>query len=480
MSFISPKYFVFILLICIIYALTKKKYRYIVLLIASMVFYYLNSNVLLLFLILSITSIYFGGKYIGSHDKHQKLVMNLVILFNLGLLVYCKYTNFFIDIINNLFHGNISMITLLLPLGMSYYTLSSISYIVDVKNGKIEYENNYLKLALYLSYFPYILEGPITKYREIKDTLYAGNLTNYEGFRKAFILYFWGLFKKLVIADRCALYVNTVFANHNNGWNALIAMALYTLEIYAEFSGCMDIVKATSELFEIKVPDNFKQPFFSTNINEFWRRWHITLGTWLKEYIFYPISLSKANMNLLLKTSKWKNQYLANFVRVAFPLIFVWLAMGIWHGASIKYILYGLYYYVIMMIGVLLKPLFKKENKIFSIARTILIVVIGMTIFRSDTFIGAFQMIGSIFEPMNASVLSLGLKIQDFILLILCIILLVIIDLKNYHKIDIREWIENHKLWVRWLIYFLLIFGVFTLGIYGEGYDASSFIYGGF
>lgn len=431
---------------------------------------------------------YFSGKLIEKYNDKRKLILTLSILLNLSFLLVLKYNNFFGDIFR-VVGINIPYKKFILPIGISYYTLETISYLTDIYRKRMKAETNYLKVLLFLVYFPQIVEGPIANYSRLSKTLFNTEKFNYDNFVSSFVLIAWGFIKKLVIADRAGIFVSKVFENNYGGMLLIIGVLLYTLQIYADFSGCIDIVSGVSELFGVKLDENFKRPFFSKSIQEFWRRWHITLGTWLKEYIFYPISLSKLNMKLNLKLRKMKSKYISRFIITAFPLFFVWFFNGMWHGASFKYVVYGLYYYVLMMIGILLEPVFKKIISIFKIntevwsykffqaLRTILIVCFGMFLFRVDSF---KQMRLMIHSKATASLFSLGLKKLDFALLMVGILVMLVVGVMQEFNINIRKELQKQNLLFKWLIYYIMIFSVIIFGIYGKGYDAASFIYGGF
>ena len=431
---------------------------------------------------------YFSGKLIEKYNDKRKLILTLSILLNLSFLLVLKYNNFFGDIFR-VVGINIPYKKFILPIGISYYTLETISYLTDIYRKRMKAETNYLKVLLFLVYFPQIVEGPIANYSRLSKTLFNTEKFNYDNFVSSFVLIAWGFIKKLVIADRAGIFVSKVFENNYGGMLLIIGVLLYTLQIYADFSGCIDIVSGVSELFGVKLDENFKRPFFSKSIQEFWRRWHITLGTWLKEYIFYPISLSKLNMKLNLKLRKMKSKYISRFIITAFPLFFVWFFNGMWHGASFKYVVYGLYYYVLMMIGILLEPVFKKIISIFKIntevwsykffqaIRTILIVCFGMFLFRVDSF---KQMGLMIHSKATASLFSLGLKKLDFALLMVGILVMLVVGVMQEFNINIRKELQKQNLLFKWLIYYIMIFSIIIFGIYGKGYDAASFIYGGF
>lgn len=488
MSYASIEFLLFVLVLVLIYYIFPKKHRYIVLLIGSLIFYYLFSGKYIIFILLSSVITYFSGKLIEKYNDKRKLILTLSILLNLSFLLVLKYNNFFGDIFR-VVGINIPYKKFILPIGISYYTLETISYLTDIYRKRMKAETNYLKVLLFLVYFPQIVEGPIANYSRLSKTLFNTEKFNYDNFVSSFVLIAWGFIKKLVIADRAGIFVSKVFENNYGGMLLIIGVLLYTLQIYADFSGCIDIVSGVSELFGVKLDENFRRPFFSRSIQEFWRRWHITLGTWLKEYIFYPISLSKLNMKLNLKLRKMKSKYISRFIITAFPLFFVWFFNGMWHGASFKYVVYGLYYYVLMMIGILLEPVFKKIISIFKIntevwsykffqtVRTILIVCFGMFLFRVDSF---KQMGLMIHSKATASLFSLGLKKLDFALLMVGILVMLVVGVMQEFNINIRKELQKQNLLFKWLIYYIMIFSVIIFGIYGKGYDAASFIYGGF
>ena len=488
MSYASIEFLLFVLVLVLIYYIFPKKHRYIVLLIGSLIFYYLFSGKYIIFILLSSVITYFSGKLIEKYNDKRKLILTLSILLNLSFLLVLKYNNFFGDIFR-VVGINIPYKKFILPIGISYYTLETISYLTDIYRKRMKAETNYLKVLLFLVYFPQIVEGPIANYSRLSKTLFNTEKFNYDNFVSSFVLIGWGFIKKLVIADRAGIFVSKVFENNYGGILLIVGILLYTLQIYADFSGCIDIVSGVSELFGVKLDENFKRPFFSKSIQEFWRRWHITLGTWLKEYIFYPISLSKLNMKLNLKLRKMKSKYISRFIITAFPLFFVWFFNGMWHGASFKYVVYGLYYYVLMMIGILLEPVFKKIISIFKIntevwsykffqaLRTILIVCFGMFLFRVDSF---KQMGLMLHSKASASLFSLGLKKLDFALLMVGILVMLVVGVMQEFNINIRKELQKQNLLFKWFIYYIIIFSIIIFGIYGKGYDAASFIYGGF
>lgn len=520
---------VFLLAALLFYFIVPKRGRWIVLLMASYAFYLFNNSFLVVFILITTLSVYLCGRLLGGladrfkkakkeldregkkalkekTNRKKKWVVFAVILINFGLLFFLKYFNFLggsaaslIGLIDSSFVFR--PLDLMLPLGISFYTLQAVSYVVDVYRGKVQADKNLGRVALFLVFFPQIMEGPIGRYDQLAYQLYEGHSFDYTRFKYGGQLILWGLFKKMVVADRASIFVDTVFrqAGVTGGIPVVMAVLLYTLQIYAEFSGTMDIVTGVAQLFGVNLAENFKRPFFSRSVQEFWRRWHITLGAWLRDYIFYPISFSKFFMNLSKKAKKNFNEHFGKLVPVAFAMFFVWFGNGIWHGASWKYVMYGLYYYLIMMIGLLFEPLTRKliakihintgsrGYRFWQMARTFLFVCFGMLIFRAKDLPQAFSMFGSIFTGFDPGVLTSGALVRDFglytsdiLLLLLSVILILAVGIMQEKGLVIRDVIAKRKLVVRWAVYYIGIFSVILFGAYGAGYRVIDLIYAQF
>lgn len=529
MSYSSYFYlFVFLEAVFLLWLITPRRFRWATLLLSSYAFYCISSGKRVIFLMASTLSVYLAGvvmnriqsrfdtvrKTLPKEERklrkaqvkrRKRTVLILALVFNFGLLVFLKYLNFLGGTVNGLLdllgiHAEIPTLKLLMPLGISYYTLMAASYLIDVYRGKYAASANLGKVALFLSFFPQITEGPIGRFDLLADQLYEGHKFDYQRTCYGIQLIFWGLFKKLVIADRVNAFVSNVIDNYSDysGVMILLAMLLYTLQIYADFSGCIDIVTGTAQIFGVNLSKNFERPFFSRSVNEFWQRWHITLGTWLRDYVFYSVSLSKGFMKL----SKWAraklNPFLGSLIPAASALFCVWLCNGFWHGASWKYVSYGLYYYVIMLAGMLCEPLFRKffaATSIdregtgwhrFQIARTFLLVNLGMLLFRAPQFSAWPKMIASIFTgwslaPLaDGTVFSLGMDPLDLGLLILGTVTLLVVGILQEKGHALRQETAALPLPARWSLYLALILAVIVLGAYGNGYEAIDAIYGQF
>ena len=527
----SLEFLVFIAIALLLYKIMPGHKKWTVLLIASYLFYFLNSTYLTAFLIITTLSIYFVALSLSKineetksalkniEDKEQKkilkkkskskqkLILALGIILNIAILTILKYSGVIGENINSLFSilkipVQMPIAKFILPLGISYYTLQAISYMVDVYRGKIQADKNIGRVALFLSFFPQMVEGPIGRYDKLANQLYEPHSITYNQLTNGGILMLWGYFKKMVIADRIGMYANQVFGNYSEYSGIIIILGIisYTIQIYAEFSGGIDIVRGVSEIFGIHLDENFERPFFSKSIDEFWRRWHITLGTWMKDYVFYPVSLSKLSMKITDISKKiFKTSYLSKIIPVAFSLLCVWLCNGIWHGSGVKYIIYGLYYYSIMMLGKILEPfgnklinIFKINTKVCSyrfwqVLKTSGFVCIGMTIFRTENLSVAIKMVKSIFHQRNLEMIFNGeafllgvLKKGDIAILIISMVILLIVSLSQEKKQSVRKWLREQNLIFRWIVYYGLIFSIIIFGIYGQGYNVQSFIYGQF
>lgn len=529
MNYPTVTFMFFLLASGFVYFAVPKKLQWGVLLAVSMSFYILSCGSKTIFLLAATGIIYFAALGLQRYEnifstkkeglkrddkkalkksilRKKKTLVFISVSAVLMLLLGTKYFNFFGSIINNITGFadsglSVPHLEILLPLGISYYTLMAISYVTDVYRGTVKAEKNPLMLLLFLCYFPHIIEGPFDRYGHLSDQFRAPHYMDYDRIKTGGIRMVWGLFKKFVIADRAGLIVSTVFADTSScsGSVLLFAVLLYTLQIYAEFSGCMDIVCGTSQMFGIGIAENFKRPFFAGSINEFWRRWHMTLGTWLKDYIFYPISLSSHFKKINEKAKKHiKSKYLLTLLPSAYALFFVWFCNGLWHGASGKYIFYGLYYYIFMMLGQMIKPISDKLLSRFKISRgqglyhilevlrTWIIVCFGMLIFRSETLSQAGNIFIRIFSDFRISgisdgtLLSGGISGHDYIILALSFLLLFTVSLMQEKGIKMREQISQQFLPLRWTVYLILLFSVIIFGAYGGNFNNATLIYGEF
>lgn len=509
---ITSFYFLcFFAVILVLYYSIPRKFQWGFLLLCSILYYLLSGQgILILYPAASVLACYAGSRFLAGTpaeaERKRKGILTLTILVNIGILVVLKYVNFgiyTIDGVAGLF-GNgeplIQSVDFLVPLGVSFYTFSLLGYVIDVYYGIAQPQKNFLKLALYGMYFPAVISGPILKYREHGEQFFEPHTFDYRRVAYGVQRMLWGFFKKLVIAERLGMLVDTVYGNYGDypGTYIWVATICYAFQLYTDFSGCMDIVLGISESLGILLPENFQTPFFAKSVAEYWRRWHITLGIWMKEYVFYPVLRSKffTNLNRSFKNSFGKKrgkQY------AAFAAMFIlWLTVGIWHGGDWKFVIgSGLLHWLYIVMEELLAPPCQKAMAGLSVketgkmvnavrmVRTFFLVCIGDLFFRATSVGDAFAMLKeavTVWNPhilWDGSLLELGLDgiesaVTGLSLLVLCVVSVL------QQKEGVRGRIARKALPVRWILWYALLFGVILLGCYGPGYSASEFIYQGF
>ncbi len=516
MSYFLISYFaLFLPIVIIIYQLVPQKFRWIVLLAADYVFFYMLSGNLIIFLIAATLFAWGLGLWIGkvgqnnelaAKDKKKKKahIMILGILVSLGVLLLLKYFNFFGENIGALANALgsdfvFTPIKFMVPIGISYYTLQIISYLVDVKRGNQEPVKNLAKIALYLSFFPQIMEGPISRYHQVGEDLYAGRPITFENLKFGYQRICYGLVKKLIVADRIAPLVTKVFSDYQtyDGSVLLLGVLSYTLQLYAEFSGCMDIIIGSGEILGIKLPENFRQPFFAKDASDFWHRWHITLGTWFKDYIFFPVSLAKPVKKLAKNVKNHIGKTASKFTAPFIALFCVWSCNGLWHGPKWTYIFYGMYYFVIIFVENLLEEPTKKITaklhinrdgkgyKVFRFVKLFIIINLGEMFFRAETVKDGFIMLKGIVSNFHiselvANIWMLKLERADFIAVLGGLLIIIIIGIAKEKGKNIRADIAGWKLPLRWIFWYGAIFLVIIFGAYGAGYTTVDMIYAGY
>ena len=529
MAYHTPIYlFLFLPLAILCYAICPKKHRWKVLLLFSYLFFYSVSRKLLVYLLGATVLTHYIGIWLetlqteckgrikslergekkevkAQYIRKERGVLFCGIAAMIGVLWYLKYFNFSAAVVDQFCqqHGigfYIQPRAILVPLGVSFYTLQSLGYMIDVYRGTIPAEKNIGKLGLFLGFFPQIMEGPICRYGETAAALYAGEQINRENLLFGIQRIIWGMFKKIVIADRLNTLVAAVYGvSEDFGGIVVIAAAVsYTIQLYMEFSGAIDIVIGSAQIFGVQMPENFRQPFFSRNASEFWRRWHISLGAWFRDYIFYPVSMSK----IMKKWNKFGRahvgEYVTKIVLTVVALFPVWFCNGLWHGANWTYLFYGMYYFVIISLENVLEPPvefwlrkwnIKKENRFYhglQIAKTWIIIFTGEMFFRSASVAQGKAMFISIFTKFDpaqlwdGTLLSLGLDIWDFAVVIAETIVVIVADILKEKGVNLRLRISELRLPVRWMIYYAAIFAVIIFGAYGAGYQVVDLIYAGF
>ncbi|MDO4745718.1 MAG: MBOAT family O-acyltransferase [Bacillota bacterium] len=531
MAFTSFNFLVFVAIVVAAYYVTPIKGRWMTLLAASYAFYLISSPKTFIFVIFTTIITFLGGRYIGMQNDAQKAylaehkdeltrddkkalkaevqkrkrkMVALILIANFGVLAVLKYFKTYIEMAAAAFGGVEMDLGLLIPLGISFYTFQTAAYILDLYRGKISHDTNIAKFALFVSFFPQIVQGPIARHDQLAAQLYEGHKFSYENFTFGMQLILWGFFKKLIIADRVAILVNQVFDNYTDyaGGVVFVALLFYTIQIYTDFSGGIDIARGVAQMMGIQLSHNFMRPYFSDSLSEFWRRWHMSLSFWTRDYIFYSIALSK----FFGKLGKNMRSVLGDRVGKLVPVIIAqyatFITIGLWHGAEFKYVAYGLYNGTVIILALLLEPYFKKAIeklhinekakswKVFQMVRTFFIVVFGRMFAKATSFGAALYMYGAILRPdmgggFSETIMTLGLTNIDFaIILFGCIVCFVVSVIQeragDNDCTTVRKKLAETALPIRWAILLLAFACVLVLGVYGPGYDAAAFIYRGF
>ena len=482
----------------VLYTLTKQAYRKYVLLGASWLFYFLAMHRVTWVLVATCVGVYGAALWIDRASGRQRTMrLACAIALLAGALIRVKYAGWIADGIGMLAGHQFSVRALVVPLGISYYTLEAIGYLCEVYWQHQAADRDFVRVALFLSFFPQIMEGPIARYQDSAASLCAGQPITGQSLRNGCLRMLWGFFKKMAGADRLSLLVTVIFSQPHrfHGWAALLGSAAYVAQLYLEFSGMIDVTMGTAEVLQIHLPENFRQPFFSRSASEFWRRWHITLGTWLKTYVFFPVSTSHLVVNGNRQARKKYGRQTAKVWTSFLALTPVWLFNGFWHGAKWHYIFYGLYYLVILMLEVILEPAkkrfysrtgFSPDRGLFSILRwlrTLAIIVAGEVIFRADTVTTAFTMIGNVFRGpshVHALLAASHLDFSDGFVVVLCLILVTVVDVCREKGVHLFAWFDRQPTAVRWALSYSLIFALICFGAYGAGYRKVDMIYAKF
>lgn len=509
MSLVSIEFIVFVIISLLLYYIIPKKYQWIMLLVSSVSFYLIGGTKAILYLIFTTFTTYFAGRLLGKYNKEDKkyadtikrkkrLVVLVTALLNFGILFFLKYWNPVADMINNVLQlEKISRLELILPLGLSFYIFQSIGYVIDVYRNKYEPEKNIFKYALFTSFFPQMVQGPISRFDSLGSELFGVHKFSWDNLKDGIQLLMLGYFKKLVIADRAAVVVNAVMSNYTeqSGSVLLVAMILYCIQLYCDFSGGIDVTRAVAKMFGITLVDNFKRPIFSTSLTDFWRRWHISLGSWMKDYLFFPMSMSKS----FVKFGKFVRKHIpgkaGKILPVSMVTFIVYFVIGIWHGASLKYIAFGLWNGVLITTALLLEPLFIKlkqklhitdKNKIFYIfrvVRTSIIVLIGRYITRAPRLLAVFDMAKITFTNFNISklfegaMMNFGITVADYAVIIIGTIVMLIMEAIDEYGVGTKKLVEKQKPIIQWILLMVSILTITIFGICRGNYIASEFIY---
>lgn len=530
MLFTSYEFLEFLFLLFLLYYILPNRWQWKLLLAAGFLFYFYAGPVYCIYISVTILTTWFAGcrieaerskrdNWLREHKetlskeekknykakvKHRTWIWTLCcLLLNLGILAVVKYTNFVISNVNAVLEavGNgkqLNFLGIIVPLGISFYTFQSMGYIIDVYRGTVEAEKNPFRFALFVSFFPQLIQGPISRFGDLKKTLFEAHPFDKQTVCLGLQRILWGFFKKLVIADRILAGVNTLIhdADSYRGAYVFVGMLFYALELYADFTGGIDITIGIAQTLGIRVTENFNRPYFSKNIKEYWNRWHITMGSWFTDYIFYPISVCKP----MLKLSKFSRNHFGEVIGKRVPVYLssfvVWFATGIWHGASWNFIVWGLGNWLVIMVSQELEPLYKRFHdrfnvrgrfafRLFQVVRTVLLMSC-LRLFDCYRDVPlTFRMFGSMFSEGNWSILwngallNIGLSAVDYCVLLGGLVILITVSLLQRSG-SVRGKIAGLPYWGRFALWYGLFLVVLLMGAYGVGYDSSQFIYNQF
>lgn len=490
MNILSFEFLAFAAVVLIAYYALPLKIRWTALLASSVVFIAFSGWQSAVHLSAVALSMWAGG--LGLHalpdGRRRKLLLALLLVLDLGGMMFIKYEP---AVANWL---KLSVWNLAAPLGLSYFTFQSAGYLVDVYRGKVDAQRNPLKAWLFVGYFPQLAQGPISTYKELGNQLLTGHRLEPVEFVSGFQLLLWGFFKKLVIADRLAATTTALLGESTAlpGWFVLGGVVLYTIRLYMDFSGGMDVVRGLSRMLGIELPENFRRPFFSHSVAEYWRRWHITLGAWFRSYLLYPLTTSRAALALGKDASKVLGKKTGRALPSALATVLVFGLIGLWHTANWNAVIYGAYFGLVMAASMLLEPVWKAMRRglklpkggwmtVFRLVRTWLLILLaqyfaftnspaqGLALLKQSfanwDFSGFSAIATAVMQPLEWAIVGIGF------------VVVLAIDMLCERKVDVCGRLAKARVWVRWPLLLLLLLVILVFGVYGAGYDAGAFLY---
>ena len=505
MDITSFVYLIFVAVSLAIYWIMPKGRQWFVLLADSLIFYFINAKLhAFLYLLISVITVWLATNYFAgsSGQRKKKIVLIGTVALNMGMLAVPKGTNLAIYAMNFILDrtggAHIAAVSWMAALGISFYILQIVAYLLDAYWGVTEIERNPAKLLLFTCYFPLMISGPINTHDSLHPQLFAEHRFNYDDVTHGMKRIAWGLIKKNAISNRLAIIVNDLWdsINATNGVLTWVAVIGYVFQLYTDFSGCMDIVIGVSECFGIRLAENFKAPLLAKTTQEFWQRWHITLGRWLRDYIMNPLLKSSFMIDLGGKAKKKFGKKRGKKVPVYLSMLAVWFVMGAWHGGSWKYVMEGLWFWVVLVLSQMLEPTFKGWKaalkvrdgliwKIYQVIRTNLIYAVGVLFFRAastrDALLRIKQSTGmNVDLQIIKSILENAAHIfgkSGCFLSIIAFIMLFIYDLYLYRGIDLIVKISEKNFAIRWTLYALVIFIICTSynNVSGEAFVYAHF-----
>lgn len=504
MSITSAEFLAFIAVLLVIYWNIPGRYQWVMLLVGSVIFYVLNAPIFtLIYIGISVISVYYATLYFESSGKKKKVVLICTLAVILGILVVLKYTNLFAGTLFMVLRIPYARVNWITPLAISFYTLQLAAYVLDCYWGVAgKVERNIFKLLLYTIYFPQMVSGPISRFSDLGSKLFNEHKFYVDRFIYGLKRIGIGLVKKMFLAAKFKMIADAIYGNPTtfSGIWIWFGMFIFTVELFADFSGCMDIIIGVSICFGIELKENFNAPFLAKTVQEFWQRWHITLGAWLRDYIMNPLLKSSWFINFGKKSKKIFGKKAGKKIPVYIAMLVVWIAMGVWHGNSIKYVIgEGFWFWFIIVIGNIFEPFFKKlleklnidkDNyltNLFRIIRTFVIVSIGNVFFRAESFMRGLEILRMAFsKTISYDIVNLlkdcnvgRTALGDFVGLVLwfvAIVMVVCYEIMCYKGSNPISLLSNRSKVFRWGVYWTIAI-IISYSIFGE---QSTFIYAGF
>lgn len=431
------------------------------------------------------------------YARRRKAVLAAFLFFDIGAMALIKYYPSVAQWLNGWlwadFRKRLPAFQLAVPLGLSYFTFQLAGYLIDVYRGKAEAIKNPLRVMLFGGYFLQLPQGPVSTLKDLEPQLTKGHPLEPQNIVSGFQRMVWGYFKKLVIADRLASATAALLTeNELPGWFALGGVILYTVRLYADFSGGMDVVRGISRMMGIRLTENFRRPFFAQSVAEYWRRWHITLGAWFRSYVLYPLAVSRAGIQLGKRASALFGKKTGRMVPTALATLIVFLLIGIWHAANWNAVIYGAYFGLIMAVSMLLEPLWKAGLRRCGRIKKGLLT--AFRLFRTWALVLAAQYFAFTLSPSQGfSLLRQTFSGWDFShfsdrvtgvmpslewgIAGAGLIVMVIVDLIAEKKPDLCDRLAGARIWIRWPVLLLMLVSVLVFGFYGQGFDSSAFLY---
>lgn len=491
---LSLKSFPFLLFVVIFiityFLLQKTKFQKWFLLATDLFFMYVMSSLNgLLISVIVCAIVYFSAINISKHRKTNKsratLFFYIGVVTDLGALLFFKYFKVTYESINKILNSSqdITMLNIIAPIGLSYFSLSIAAYLLDVKHGKIKSETNFFDFLSYALYFPAIIEGPFNLYKNLSPQLKENHYFNAHNLRLGFERILWGYFLKNVIADRVGILVSAILKDESAvGLTIFMGMFFYSFQLYADFAGGINVIMGISEIIGITLPENFKSPFISKSITEYWQRWHMSLGTIMEKYVYYPLVLGKTMRTL---SKKIKNDYFSKVFAATAANFLVFILVGIWHGTGWNYVVYGLYQAFFTSMAILCKPIYVKLKsichvneesltwKIFTIMRTITLLIFGRLLIKASSLYEAARLIKRMFSTFNPYILFDGTlsaymdNLREYCFVLIGVLILFTADILCDCGFKFRSWLNSKDIVFRYTVYILLFFVIIVFGVYG-------------